>query len=130
MQSFAVNEAMASFFTLESSARTYAKVMGLWRNIVGVLPLRHHRIRYEDLVGNFEGETRALLNFLEVGWDDAVRHHVEHARQRNVIDTPSYHQVTQPIYQDAKYRWKRYAGEFAPVLPILRPYIEYFDYAE
>lgn len=82
------------------------------------------------MVNDFEGETRALLDFLGVGWDDAVLDHVEHARQRGIINTPSYHQVTQPIYRDARYRWKRYAVELEPVIPILRPYIERFGYAE
>lgn len=130
MQSFTVNEAMASFFTLENTARTYAGVMGLWQDFERKLPLRYHRVRYENVVGNFEAEMRALLDFLGVGWDDAVLSHVEHAKQRKVIDTPSYHQVTQPIYQHAKYRWKRYAKEFDSVMPILRPYIEDFGYAE
>jgi tetratricopeptide (TPR) repeat protein len=130
MQSFSVNEAMASFFTLENTARTYAGVMGLWQDFERKLPLRYHRIRYEDLVVDLEGQTRALLDFLGVGWDDAVLSHVEHAKQRKVIDTPSYHQVTQPIYQHAKYRWKRYAREFDSVMPILQSYIEDFGYAE
>lgn len=38
--------------------------------------------------------------------------------------------VAQPIYQHAKYRWNRYAKEFNSVMPILRPCIEYFGYAE
>jgi tetratricopeptide (TPR) repeat protein len=130
MQSFAVNQAMASFFTLENTARTYAGVMGLWQKFDRMLPLQCHRVRYEDLVENFEVEIRALLDFLGVGWNDAVLNHVEHAKQRSVINTPSYHQVTRPIYQHAKYRWKRYAREFDPVMPILQPYIKYFGYAE
>ena len=130
MQSFLVNQAMANFFTLENTARTYAKVMGLWQNFERMLPLNYRRIRYEDMVEDLEGETRMLLDFLGVGWDDAVLDHVEHARRRGVINTPSYHQVTQPVYRDAKFRWKRYARELEPVMPILRPYIELFGYTE
>ena len=71
-----------------------------------------------------------LLDFLGVEWDDAVLNHVEHARQREIINTPSYHKVNQPIYPHAKYRWKRYASEFNSIMPILQPYIEHFCYAE
>lgn len=130
MQSFAINEAMASFSTLESTVRTYAAVMGLWQDYARVLPLRYYAVRYEDMVTDFESETRALLDFLGVGWDDALLRHAEHARQRSTINTPSYHQVTQPIYQHAKYRWKRYAKELEPMMPILRPYIEHFGYTD
>jgi Sulfotransferase family len=130
MQNFALNQAMATFYSLESTAALYAKVMGLWQQYVQKLPIRYHRIRYEDLVSNFEHETRRLLDFLEVGWDDAVLQHTEHARKRGTISTPSYHQVTQPIYQHAKYRWKRYAKQLESVMETLQPYIEYFGYEE
>jgi len=130
MQSFAVNEAMANFFTLEGAVRAYAEVMGFWMDLERTLPLHHHRVRYESMVTDFEGEMRALLDVLGVGWDDAVLGHTEHASQRSVINTPSYHQVTQPIYQHAKYRWKRYANQFESLMPGLRPYIKHFGYEE
>jgi hypothetical protein len=38
--------------------------------------------------------------------------------------------VTEPIYQRAKYRWRRYADRMRPVMPILRPYAEHFGYSE
>lgn len=128
MQSFAANEAMASFSTLESTVRTYAAVMGLWQDYARALPLRHHALRYEDMVADLEKETRILLDFLGVEWNEAVLNHTEHARQRSIINTPSYHQVTQPIYQHAKYRWKRYVREFEPMMPALYPFIERFGY--
>lgn len=130
MQNFALNEAMAQFFSLESTAALYAKVMGLWQQYANNLPIKYHRIRYEDLISDFEHETRRLLDFLDVGWDDAVLQHDEHARKRGAVNTPSYHQVTQPIYQHAKYRWKRYAKQLEPVMETLRPYIQYFGYEE
>jgi tetratricopeptide (TPR) repeat protein len=130
MQNFAVNVAMSTFYSLESTVALYAKVMGLWQQYILRLPIKYHQVRYEDLVSNFEYETRRLLEFLEVGWDDAVLQHTEHAKKRGTISTPSYHQVTQPIYQHAKYRWKRYAKYFEPVMESLQPYIEYFGYAE
>ena len=130
MQNFAVNDGMASFFSLEDTVHTYAAVMGAWRKYADLLPLAYHRIRYEDLVANVEGESRSLLTFLGVGWDDAVLKHTEHARKRGAINTPSYHQVVQPIYQHARYRWKRYENQFVSVMPILQPFISYFGYAE
>jgi tetratricopeptide (TPR) repeat protein len=130
MQNITLNEASASFCTLEGTARVYARVMGLWQDYVEALPLNYHRVRYEDLVADFEGETRALLEFLGVGWNDSVRDHTGHALRRGTISTPSYHQVTQPIYQHAKYRWKHYARHFDSVMPLLQPFIERFGYRE
>ena len=130
MQNITINEAATSFFTLESAARVYAMVMGLWQDYAGTLPLNYHRIRYEDLVSDFETETRALLDFLDVGWNDSVLNHTDHAFKRGTISTPSYHQVTQPIYQHARFRWKRYAKHFEPLMPTLQPLIGYFGYGE
>lgn len=130
MQNFVMNESNAGFVSLESAARVYREVMQLWLDATRLLPLNYHRIRYEDLVSDFENETRALLEFLELDWNDSVLDHTNHAIKRGTIRTPSYHQVTRPIYQDAKYRWKRYALQFEPVMPTLQPFIEYFGYAE
>lgn len=130
MQNFALNQAMTTFTSLEDTAATYAGVMNLWREYTLSLPLKYHMIRYEDLVENMEDETRRLLNFLEIEWNDAVLGHVEHARHRGTISTPSYHQVTQPIYKSAKYRWRRYAKELEPVMDTLQPFIEYFGYGD
>lgn len=129
MQHFQMNESMACFLSLEDAAKVYSRVMGLWQRVIRTLPLNFHRIRYEDLVANFEQETRALLDFIQVGWSDDVLKYAEHSKKSR-INTPSYHQVTQPIYQHAKYRWQRYARHFEPVLPLLQPYIEHFGYAE
>lgn len=129
MQSFTLNQAMNTFFSLDKTAAAYSGVMSLWQEYIAALPIDYHRVRYEDLVADQAGESRRLLAFLGLDWDECVLRQDEHARKRG-ITTPSYHQVTRPIYQDAKYRWKRYEPFMAPVLPVLQPYIEYFDYGE
>ncbi len=128
MQHFAINQAMTVFQSLPDTVALYARIMNLWREYVSVLPIDYHRIRYEDLVADFEGEARRLIQYLGVNWNDAILDYAEHAKTR-VINTPSYHQVTKPIFQHAKYRWKKYAKHFEPYLPELAPYIDYFDYS-
>lgn len=130
MQNFALNQAMISFTSLENTAAVYAGLMQLWREYAAHLNLQHHIVRYEDVVENVEDEARRLLGFLELAWDDAVLDHVAHARRRGNISTPSYHQVTQPIYRHATHRWKRYAREMKPVMETLQPFIEYFGYGD
>ncbi len=130
MQKFGFNNLMSAFATLESTAEVYSEVMNAWLEYAQRLPLSWQRIRYEDLITDFEAETRNLLEFLGVGWSDSVLEHTQHARQRGIIYTPSYHQVIQPLYQHAKYRWKRYETELAPVVEMLQPLIERFGYAE
>ncbi len=129
MQDFATNAGMASFFSLDDAANLYVQVMDSWQRYADVLPLSHCQIRYEDLIMDVPGESRRLLDFLGLPWDDAVLAHREHAIKRSAINTPSYHQVVQPVYQRAKYRWKRYEEKMAGVMPLLQPFIERFDYA-
>lgn len=128
MQKFTRAASTVHFFDLIDTARLYARVMDLWRHYVDVLPISYHRIRYEDLVENPEVELKQLLAFAGAPWSDAVLDHVDHAFDRGKIKTPSYHQVSRPIYRDAKFRWLKYREQLEPALEILLPYIEYFGY--
>lgn len=127
MQSFVLNEAMRHFLTLEETAEFYAVVMEVGRRSLAAAPDAVFTLRYEDLLEDTEGRARALLAFLGLGWDGAVLDFQATARGRR-INTPSYHQVAQPIYKDARERWRRYASELAPVLDSLDPFIRAFSY--
>lgn len=128
MQNFALNEAMTTFTSLEGTANLYESAFNYWQEFVDNIPLDYHMIRYEDLIEDVEQESRKTLNFLGLPWSEEVLGHVKHAQQRGTISTPSYHQVTQPIYKTARYRWKNYASQLSPVMETLNPFIERFDY--
>ena len=130
MQYYRLNDAMANFLSIDGAARFYNRVMGFWLQCVEMLPLRFHSIRYEDLVADFDSELRNLLQFLDVDWDDAMLDYRTHAQHRGEINTtPSYEQVTEPIYQRAKFRWTRYEKHVKSVREDLKPFIEAFGYS-
>jgi len=128
MQNFRPNSAMVNFFDIEQTAAFYAKTMTLWRTTARVVPVRFHTVRYEGLVEDIESEARRIFDFLGLEWDVRVLQYADHARARGRIDTPSYHQVVQPIYDHAKYRWRHYAKQLTPVKGVLAPFIEWFGY--
>jgi len=128
MQDFVLNGAMANFVGLESAAALYDRAMALWRRYLDLLPIDHHALRYEDLVQDPEATLRALLGFLEADWQPAMLDYAEAARSRPKIDTPSYHQVTEPLYRRAKDRWRHYRAHLEPVLPVLMPWIGAYGY--
>jgi tetratricopeptide (TPR) repeat protein len=128
MQYFEINAAMVNFFTIEDAAELYIQVMGLWKKYAELLPLDFHVVKYESLVENLEETTIKLFRFLNIDWDPAVLNYSEHAKKRGKIKTPSYRQVTNPIYQTSKYRWRRYSEQLTPIKEKLKPFIEYFDY--
>jgi tetratricopeptide (TPR) repeat protein len=129
MQNFRLNEAMANFCTLADSVALYARTMDLWQLYREQLPLKIHTVRYEDVVEDFDEQVRALCSFLGIPWEDSLRQFSTKALDRGRINTPSYEQVSKPIYRDARYRWHRYREHLAPYLPVLRPYIERFGYS-
>lgn len=87
-----------------------------------------HVFRYEDLVNDIRGEVIKILSFLGLPWDDVVLNFHETARKRGVINTPSYTQVTQPLYNNSVYKWKNYAEEVGQYMPALEKFIQAFGY--
>jgi tetratricopeptide (TPR) repeat protein len=128
MQDFEINSINVNFFTLSDAVYLYKEIMGLWRLFVERLPLDYTIVRYEDLVDDLEGEARRLLDYIGVEWDSNVLKFHEHAKTKGQIKTASYHQVTQPIYRHAAYRWKRYEKFCEPFEEELAPYIDCFGY--
>ena len=129
MQDFVPNASMLNFLTLEGSAKLYDRVMTLWEQYRAVLPLDVQEVRYENLVADLRAEVEPALSFLGLDWNDAVSDPSAHALSRGTIRTPSYSQVTQPIYSSSTERWRRYEEQMKPVLPILAPHIERLGYS-
>jgi hypothetical protein len=130
MQNFTDNEAMANYFKLKDAVALYTRSMDLWEAYQRELPLRVYRLRYEDLVDDLEGESRKLCEFLGLDWQDAMLQFSTKALDRGRIATPSYHQVSQPIYRESRFRWERYRNYLLPYLPALRPHILRLGYPD
>jgi len=128
MNDFEINSGTVHFARLDSAVALYCGVMELWQLYLRRLPLRHILLRYEDLIAEPERELRRLLGFLDLPWSPRVLEHTEAALKYGGISTPSYNQVSRPLYQDARDRWRRYARYLEPHLPRLKPYIEAFGY--
>ncbi|CAH2407526.1 Sulfotransferase [Mesorhizobium escarrei] len=88
----------------------YTDIMAHWRT---VLPDVVHDVRYEDFVADQEGQTRALIAYLGLPWDDAVLSFHETDRP---VRTASAAQVRQPMYQGSVDLWKRYGDRLKPLL--------------
>lgn len=130
MQNFRLNEGMANFRTLADTASIYDRTMRLWQAFRDRLQLNVHTVRYEGMVEDFDGEVRALCDFLGVPWEESLRQFASKALDRGKINTPSYEQVSRPIYREARGRWQRYRRHLEPHLPLLQPWIERYGYRE
>lgn len=82
--------------------RAYEAMMAHW-TAAGVAM---HDIVYEDLVADPERESRRLIGFLGLPWDDRCLSFYETKRS---VDTASAWQVRRPIYATSVGRWRAYA---------------------
>ncbi len=128
MQNFMLNHAMANFLNLNDSLRLYDLTMSLWKNYTNVFKIDYHITKYEDVISNFEKTIRDLLKFLNVKWSDNVTEFYKTAEKRGIIYTPSYNQVSQPIYTNSMYRWKNYEKEFTKSNISLENWVKEFNY--
>lgn len=129
MQRFRLNDAMANFLDIERTADAYAAVMGLWLHYRKTLTLPWMEYRYENLVGDFNGTVREVLDFIGVGWHADVAKYRAKAAGR-YIKTPSYRDVTSGLYSRAIGRWRAYAEDLDPIADRLAPFVHAFGYGD
>ena len=126
-RSFNMNAAMYEFNTIEGAARYYDAVMTAGETYLARLPVDAERLRYEDLVADFDGTARRLCAFLGLEWTEGLRDFAATAGARRIA-TPSSAQVGRGLYGEGVGQWRNYAFALEPALPILAPWIEKFGY--
>ncbi len=82
----------------------YLRLMDHWRAVLP--PERFMEIDYEALVRDRENETRRLVEFCGLPWDEACLYPEKNTR---AIDTASLWQARQPVYTSSLERWRNYA---------------------
>lgn len=124
---FPVNKASVAYLTLEGTVESYTRVMGIWRTLAPLVKNPFLEVRYEDVVDDLESVARKTLDFLGVPWDERVLRFDEHARQKRVR-SPTYADVTKPVYKRAIGRWRNYQKYLEPHLEKLDPFVKAFGY--
>jgi len=95
--------------------RLYDRLMAHWR---ATLPLPMLEVRYEDLVENFEGKAREIVDFTGLDWDE---HCLRFHETRRTVLTSSKLQVRQPLYSRSVGRWRHYEAGLGPLREALGP---------
>jgi hypothetical protein len=125
---FVMTEQMRELASLETAAAHYDAVMSLCEIYRRSLDLEILDIRYEDLVGKFDVETRRICSYLGVEWQPGMRDFARFAT-RHSTGTPSGPQLARGLLTDRQELWRRYSDQLAPAMPRLMPWIERFGYA-
>ena len=88
----------------------YKKLMVFWNEI---FPNKIYDVCYEDLTVNQEEETRNLLKYCDLDWDDNC---LKFYNNETAVRTTSALQVKQKIYQGSSEVWKKYESYLQPLI--------------
>lgn len=91
----------------------YEKLMTHWHRL---FPGQIYDVQYEKMVADQKGETRKLLDFCGLPWNESCL--TFHKTERRV-STASDVQVRQPIYTDSVRKWMKYEKYLQPMVQTL-----------
>jgi hypothetical protein len=77
-----------------------------------VLPGRVHRVFYENMVEDTEGEVRRLLEYCGLPFEEGVLRFHENQR---AVRTASSEQVRRPIFREGMDQWRHYEPWLDPL---------------
>jgi len=101
---------LAQFYNL------YEDLMEFWHELY---PNKIYDISYEDLTTNQEQETRKLLEYCDLEWDeDCLNFHTN----KRAVQTASSLQVREKMYQGSSEVWKQYWARIQPLINGLKSY--------
>ena len=101
---------LAEFYEL------YIDLMAFWHQLYSD---KIYDLCYEDLTTNQEEETRKLLEYCELDWDEnCLNFHTS----KRVVKTASASQVRQKMYQGSSKAWKKHEAYLQPLIKALSSY--------
>ncbi|WP_458788971.1 tetratricopeptide repeat-containing sulfotransferase family protein [Dyella jiangningensis] len=103
-------------YSLDDLGRYYRDYVALMGHFDAVLPGRIHRVIYERMVEDTEGEVRRLLDYCGLPFESSCLRFFENARP---VRTASSEQVRRPIYREGVDHWQHYAPWLAPLENVL-----------
>ena len=104
-------------YSLQETGRyyiAYSRLMKHWRSTI---PGSFLDVDYEQLIFDQEGETRRILDYLELDWEEGCLYFHRHS---GPAATASAAQVRQPIYSSSVGLWRRYEKQLTPFAGKLR----------
>lgn len=99
-------------YSLEDLGRYYRDYVRLMAHFDAALPGRVHRVSYENVVRDLEGEVRRLLEYCGLPFEEqCLRFH----ETRRAVQTLSSEQVRRPLYGEAVDSWRNFEPWLGPL---------------
>jgi tetratricopeptide (TPR) repeat protein len=108
-------------YDLEHFGLYYRDYVRLMAHFDEVSPGSIHRVVHEDLLAEPEAEIRALLDFLDLPFDEAC---LKFHETKRPVRTASAEQVRRPINPEGMSSWKRFEDFLEPLERALGPALE------
>ena len=99
-------------YNLEHLGQYYRDYVELMAHFDEVAPGTIHRVIYENMVSDTEGEVRRLLEFCGLPFEPATLRFYENER---AVRTASSQQVRQPIYREGVDQWRNFEPWLEPL---------------
>ena len=107
----------ADLTSLAQTWITRRKLQDFWTETIDTPVMT---LQYESLVTNQEHETKRLIKFLDLPWEEqCLRFH----KSKYVARTLSYDQVNKKMYTTSSGRWKNYEKHLGPLIDALDEYL-------
>ena len=90
--------------------RLYRGLMSFWR---GLFPKGIYELSYEDLTENQEEQSRKLLEFCELDWEEQC---LNFYQTKRAVRTASSVQVRQKMYKGSSEAWRKYESHLQPLI--------------
>jgi Flp pilus assembly protein TadD len=127
-QNIPLNSANVNFLSLERTAKHYADLMGIWLLVREWEGFAWLETKYEDTVADMEKEGRRVTEFLGLTWQEEQARFYEKSGRKQLF-SPTYQDVTRPVYKRSVARWRAYEQHLAPILPKLETFCQAFGYS-
>ena len=127
MTAFKMNDGMVNFENIQTTAYFYNECFELLFKYFNYYEINYHIVKYENVITNFKDEISNLLKFLNLNYQENINNFQETAKLRKKINTPSYDQVTQPLYSSSINRYKNF-DEIKNIKVDIKRWLNEFSY--
>ncbi len=110
---------------ISTAAQHYALTMEMVFHYRNELGGNYYSLHYEHLIDDIERKVKSLLRYVNLSFEKEC---LDFYQDKSHTKTASYSQVTQPLYQSSKFRYKPYLQYLEPAINELGPLIEKLGY--
>jgi predicted Zn-dependent protease len=108
-------------YDLADIGHYYRDYVALMAHFAALLPERVHRVYYEAMIDDTEGQVRALLEYCGLPFESSCLKFYENER---AVRTASSEQVRRPIFRAALEHWRHFEPHLAPLKSALGPLLD------